>query len=123
VIGPGENVLTEGALLRSVLLPDSALRSRTAFRQLSLTELGRSAVVVIGRRSLAGGDFVITVTASVPRPAQLRFPAFPSAEELREALDEAELRYYDDLHGDPAWREHLTRMYAEEVRRELEQSP
>jgi CO/xanthine dehydrogenase FAD-binding subunit len=123
VTGPGQNALEGGALLRSVLLPDSALRSRTAFRQLSLSALGRSAVVVIGRRSLHDGDFVITLTASLPRPAQLRFQGSPSAEELREALDDAELRYYDDLHGDPAWREHLTRMYAEEVRRELEEDP
>jgi CO/xanthine dehydrogenase FAD-binding subunit len=121
--GAGQNALEDGALLRSVLLPDSALRSRTAFRQLSLSALGRSAVVVIGRRSLHDGDFVITLTASLPRPAQLRFQGSPSAEELREALDDAELRYYDDLHGDPAWREHLTRMYAEEVRRELEEDP
>jgi CO/xanthine dehydrogenase FAD-binding subunit len=120
VVGPGENALGPGALLRSVLLPDAALRATTAFRQFSLSPLGRSAVVVIGRAAPAAGELVITVTASLPRPAQLRFERRPSADELRDALDEAQLTYYDDVHGDPAWREHLTRMYAEEVRSELE---
>jgi CO/xanthine dehydrogenase FAD-binding subunit len=122
VTGPGENALSPGALLRSVLLPDAALRSATAFRQLSLSPVGRSAVVVIGRRSPRDGEVVITLTASLPRPAQLRFDRSPTAEELREALDEARFEYYDDVHGDPAWREHLTRIYAEEVRRDLEEA-
>ncbi|MDQ6779199.1 MAG: FAD binding domain-containing protein [Actinomycetota bacterium] len=120
VTGPGENALSPGALLRSVLLPDAALRCTTAFRELSLSPLGRSAVVVIGRRSPRDGEVVITLTASLPRPVQLRFDRPPTAEELCEALDEARLDYYDDVHGDPAWREHLTRMYAEEVRGELD---
>jgi CO/xanthine dehydrogenase FAD-binding subunit len=121
VTGPGENALAPGALLRSIHLPDAALRCTTAFRQFSLSDLGRSAVVVIGRRSPAEGEVVITLTASLPRPAQLRFDRSPTAEELRDAFDEARLEYHDDLHGDPAWREHLTRMYAEEVRRDLEE--
>jgi FAD binding domain in molybdopterin dehydrogenase len=137
VTGPGENVLGHGDLLRSVFLPAAALRSRTAFRQLSLSPVGRSAVVVIGRlapqddaRDRGEGDrdpdplsrpagFVVTVTAAVRRPVQLRFDALPSAGELRDALEDAELDYHDDSHGDPAWRAHLTRLYVEEVRREL----
>jgi CO/xanthine dehydrogenase FAD-binding subunit len=121
VTGPGENALHPGAVLRSVHLPDAALRCLTSFRQFSLSPVGRSAVVVIARRSPQNAEFVLTVTASVPRPVQLRFDRPPSADELGDALDEAQLRYYDDVHGDPAWREHLTRMFAEEVRRELEE--
>lgn len=120
VRGPGENALAPGALLRGLLLPDSALRCVTAFRQLSLAPLGRSAVVVIGRAAPGSGQVVITVTASVPRPIQLRFDGAPTAAELGQAFDAAGLEYYDDPHGDPAWREHVTRMYAEEVRGELE---
>ncbi len=48
VLGPGRNALDRGALLRSVFLPAAALRSVTAFRQLSLNAAGRSAAVVIG---------------------------------------------------------------------------
>jgi CO/xanthine dehydrogenase FAD-binding subunit len=120
VLGPGQAALAPGALLRSVLLPASALRCATAFRQLSLSPLGRSAALVIGRAAPFGGEFVITVTASVPRPAQLRFDAPPTAKELQQAFDTAGLEYYDDPHGDPVWREHLSRTYAEEVRCELE---
>jgi CO/xanthine dehydrogenase FAD-binding subunit len=129
VLGPGENVLGPGDLLRSVFLPAAALRSRTAFRQLSLSPVGRSAVVVIGRRAPEDdcgdrpGEFVITVTAAVRRPVQLRFEAAPTAEELGDALEDAELDYHDDSHGDPAWRAHLTRLYVEEVRRELAAEP
>jgi CO/xanthine dehydrogenase FAD-binding subunit len=122
VTGPGENVLAPGDLLRSVFLPAAAMRSRTAFRQLSLSPVGRSAVLVIGRHD-AGDDadaaLVITVTGAVRRPVALRFRSPPTREELREAVEDAGLDYHDDIHGDPTWRRHLTRLYVEEVRREL----
>jgi CO/xanthine dehydrogenase FAD-binding subunit len=43
VTGAGRTVLEPGELLRSVTLPEAALRSRTAFRQFSLSAAGRSA--------------------------------------------------------------------------------
>jgi hypothetical protein len=98
------------------------LRCATAFRQYSLAAVGRSAVVVIGRRAPEDGEVVITVTASVPRPVQLRFASLPTAAELSQAFDATALSYYDDPHGDPEWREHLSRMYAEEIRSELEEA-
>jgi CO/xanthine dehydrogenase FAD-binding subunit len=119
VLGPGQTALPAGGLLRSLLLPATALRGRTAFRQLSLSPLGRSAAVVIGRLSPSGA-LTITITAAVPRPMRLAFDGMPGPEELAEALEAAQPVYYDDPHGDPVWREHLTRMFAEEVRRELE---
>lgn len=119
VVGPGRNALPRGALLRSVFVPAAALRTVTAFRQLSLNAAGRSASVVIGRRSLEDGSLAITVTAAVARPVQLRFDSPPNADELASALDRAELPYHDDVHGNPEWREHLTRMYAAEVCAEL----
>jgi CO/xanthine dehydrogenase FAD-binding subunit len=120
VRGAGETVLEPGELVRSLLLPAHALRGRTAFRQLSLSPVGRSAAVVIGRRSPAGDRLTIALTASVPRPVTLSFEQMPGPAELTDALDAARLDYFDDPHGDPAWREHLTRMFAEEVRQELE---
>jgi CO/xanthine dehydrogenase FAD-binding subunit len=119
VTGPGEAAIGPGALVRSLLLPAAALRGETAFRRHSLSPQGRSAVMVTGRRDPESGELVVAVTASVSRPVVLRFDHPPSADELAEALDEAEPSYYDDPHGDPVWREHLTRMYAEEVRGEL----
>ncbi|GAA2445652.1 FAD binding domain-containing protein [Actinomadura vinacea] len=121
VTGPGANVLAPGELLRSVTLPESALRCRTAFRWISPAPLGRSAALLIGRRSPDDGSFVLTVTASTPRPVRLAFPRPPGPAELRDALERAVPpdRYYDDVHGTPEWRRHMTLRFAEEIRREL----
>ena len=140
VTGPGCCALAPGELLRSVHLPAYALASATAFRQLSLSELGRSAAVVIGRRSpsdgavpgeadgavpdgaVAGavaGGVVITVTAATARPVQLRFAGLPAAEELLAAIDAARPRWHDDVHGSPAWRAAITRELALEVLADL----
>jgi CO/xanthine dehydrogenase FAD-binding subunit len=117
VTGAGLNVLSDGELLRSVFIPADSLHSRAAFRQLSLSPVGRSAVVVIARRSRA--EAVFTITASTVAPLQLRFAAWPALEVLSAALAGAAARYHDDVHGHPIWREHLTRRYLAEVHEEL----
>jgi CO/xanthine dehydrogenase FAD-binding subunit len=118
VTGPGRCVLRPGELLRSVHLPARALAGTTAFRQFSLSPLGRSAAVVIGRRA-AGGSLVVTVTAATTRPVQLRFAAFPAPGELRAAMAAAEPQWHDDVHGLPAWREAVTGQLMLEVLDEL----
>lgn len=118
VTGAGTNALAPGELLRSVTLPDRALRSRAALARLSLSPRGRSAVVVAGRRD-PGGETVITVTAAVTRPLQLRFPTLPSVAGLTAAIADAQPAYHDDVHGDPRWRERLTAHLAEQVRAQL----
>jgi CO/xanthine dehydrogenase FAD-binding subunit len=120
VTGVGTTVLTDGELLRSVHLPAAALTGLAAYRQGSLHRHGRSAVLLIGRLGNDGG-LVLTVTAATTRPYQLRFAALPDAETLQVALAERipDAAYVDDVHGQPAWRRHLTRFYAEEIRREL----
>jgi CO/xanthine dehydrogenase FAD-binding subunit len=119
VVGEGLTVLSDGELLRSVHLPAAALRARTAYRQGSLHPHGRSGVLVIGRAGAQG--LTITVTAATKRPYVLEFPAFPSADVVRVALTEIipADAYVTDVHGLPAWRRHLTRLYAEQVRQEL----
>lgn len=119
VTGVRRTVLEPGDLLRSVQLPAGALRSQVAIRQGSRTRLGRSAAVLIGLRDPADGACRITVTAAVTHPHQLRFAAVPEAGELADALQEAELPYFDDAHGTVAWRAHLARRLAEQVRAEL----
>jgi CO/xanthine dehydrogenase FAD-binding subunit len=119
VVGAGRTALEPGEFLRSIFLPASALSGRSAFRQGSLYPHGRSAALVIGR--VDGDSLVLTVTASTVRPVQLRFASFPSPDELRMALTEAisaEL-YVDDVHGLPAWRRHLTQLFATEILAEL----
>ncbi|MEA5453894.1 FAD binding domain-containing protein [Sinomonas sp. JGH33] len=122
VTGDGRNALAPGELIRSIRLPAHALLARTAFRRLSLSNLGRSGVLLIGRLDPDGG-FVLTVTASTKRPVQLRFAAagLPDAEGLAEAIDAAipGHLYHDDIHGLPAWRRDMTYRLAEELRVEL----
>ena len=122
VIGDMQTVLAPGELLRSIHLPASALSARVAFRRLSLSNLGRSGVLLIGRLDPDGG-LVITVTASTKRPVQLRFPAgqVPDAGTLADAVGDSIPwpLYHDDIHGLPAWRRDMTFKLAEEVRAEL----
>ncbi|GAA2807720.1 FAD binding domain-containing protein [Kitasatospora sp. CM 4170] len=121
VVGAGVKDLQPGELLRSITLPVRALASRTAFRQASLYGLGRSGALLIGARDPIDGELALTVTASTVRPIQLRFAVPPNAEAVREALDHAigPAEYFDDIHGLPAWRRHMTYRFAEEIRREL----
>ena len=121
VTGVHENVLRPGELLRSVEIPQAALRTRTAFRQTSLTHLGRSAALLIGTLSPPDGPFMLTVTAATIRPLRLEFPTLPSADELRSQIAASipDDLYLDDVHGAPAYRKHLTYLYGEEIRREL----
>jgi hypothetical protein len=135
VTGAGRNVLRPGELLRSVSVPAASMRCHTAFRQASLSPLGRSAAVVIARRAAAsshggspgdpaggpaidsagGSGVVITVTAATPRPVLLRFGTLPSPDAAVAALDAAVTRYHDDVHGAPEWRAAMTRRYVAEV--------
>ena len=120
VTGDGQNCLAPGELLRSIHLPASALASRVAFRRLSLSNLGRSGVLLIGRLD-GGASLVLTVTAATKRPVRLRFEGMPDAASLVTALDEAisGTMYHDDIHGLPAWRRDMTYRLAEEIRAEL----
>ena len=119
IVGPGSNALRPGELLRSVELPVEALERRVAFRRASLTNLGRSGVLLIG--STGSNGFSLTVTASTRRPVRLDFPAPPKWRDLADSLDAAIPVdcYHDDIHGRPDWRRHMTHVFAEEINREL----
>jgi CO/xanthine dehydrogenase FAD-binding subunit len=126
VAGPQRTTLAPGELLRAVHLPDAALRGRTALRKASLAPLGRSAVLLAGRRDShiddTDGAFTLAVTAALPRPAVLRYASIPGAAELAadiDALAGTHGGWYDDPHGSPAWRHAMTRHLAEEIRTEL----
>ncbi|MFK8253282.1 FAD binding domain-containing protein [Ancylobacter terrae] len=120
VRGPLDNALAPGEVLRAIELPRAALMRRTAFRRASLSPLGRSGVLLIGTRDEAGA-FALTVTAATRRPVQLRFPSLPTPSALAAALDAAipAALYYDDIHGRPDWRAHMTYAFAAEIRDEL----
>ncbi|HKU31656.1 MAG TPA: FAD binding domain-containing protein [Arthrobacter sp.] len=122
ITGEARNCLAPGELLRSVHVPASSLSAKVAFRRLSLSNLGRSGVLLIGRLDADGG-FVLTVTAATKRPVQLRFAAadLPDAGQLAAAvaLSIPDELYHDDIHGLPEWRRDMTFRLAEEIRAEL----
>jgi CO/xanthine dehydrogenase FAD-binding subunit len=121
VTGNQSNVLAAGDLLRSIDIPLAALKRRAAFRQISLTPLGRSAALLIGSLT-SEGAMALTVTASTIRPLQLSFETIPRSDELRDLLLQRipDALYHNDVHGKPAWRRHMTLRLAEEIRAELQ---
>jgi len=116
--GPQRTVLALGELLRCIDLPIAALQRYGAMRQASLTAHGRSAALLVATAD--AGGFALTITASTSRPVHATWPAAPT----RNALDAyvsnipPEL-WYDDVHGAPAWRRHMTRRLAAELHEEL----
>jgi CO/xanthine dehydrogenase FAD-binding subunit len=120
VRGPLSNALRPGELLRSIDIPTAALALRSAFRRATLTPLGRSGVLVIGTRS-DDGRFALTVTAATRRPVRLAFDRLPDRALLQQQLLSMipDSLYYDDMHGTPDWRRHMTFEFAEEIRQEL----
>jgi CO/xanthine dehydrogenase FAD-binding subunit len=124
VTGSQRNVLASGDLLRQIDVPLAALKRRAAFRQISLTPVGRSAALVIGTMG-PDGDLLLTVTASTVRPVQLRCPAMPEADALCDMIlrEIPDPLYHDDVHGKPVWRKAMTLRLAEQVRSELMDGP
>ncbi|MBB4361317.1 CO/xanthine dehydrogenase FAD-binding subunit [Bradyrhizobium sp. CIR18] len=120
VTGNQRNRLTPGDLLRQIDIPIAALKRRTAYRQISLAPVGRSAALLIGSLD-ADGTLTLTVTASTARPIQLSFRRAPEASVLHDAIVQqiTDDLYHTDIHGQPLWRKHMTLRLAEEVRREL----
>jgi CO/xanthine dehydrogenase FAD-binding subunit len=123
VIDPRETVLQAGELLRAISIDGSALRRRYAFRRISLNPLGRSGALLVGTFDPATGRFTLTVTASTRRPVQISLAQIPDDAALRARLGEAIPNYYDDVHGAPDWRRHVTHHFAQEIRRELAEAP
>lgn len=117
IVGASRTILQPGEILRSVLLPAAALRRRAAFRQMSLTPLGRSAALLIGTRT--GTRLDLTITAAVSHPIRLCFAAPPSRDALAAAIDSAVPAWLDDVHGRPAWRRRITHGLAAEICAEL----
>ncbi|WP_159841487.1 FAD binding domain-containing protein [Nocardia sp. CY41] len=122
VLAPGHTVLRPGDVLRSIHLPRSSLLARTSFRKIALAPLGRSGSVVMGRRERDGRS-AVTITAATTRPVVLDFAAPPTERAISDAVDGIDPAFwFDDPHGSPEWREHVTGMLAREVAAELEES-
>jgi hypothetical protein len=88
---------------------------------MSMTQEGRSTALLIGTLCPDRGDFALSVTAATIRPIRLEFPGLPDQQQLQGAIHDVipADRYLDDVHGTPAYRQHLTYYFAEQIRREL----
>ncbi|MER5856092.1 FAD binding domain-containing protein [Streptomyces sp. NPDC059688] len=120
VTGDHRNVLGPGEILRRVTVPERALRKRTAHRRFTLTRLGRSTVFLVGTQRPGANDLLLTVTAGTTRPVRFAFDSLPDARTLRQSIDAVPAGlWFADPNGTPDHRRHLTRYFAEEIRREL----
>jgi CO/xanthine dehydrogenase FAD-binding subunit len=121
VTGVRQNILGQGDLLRSIMLPESALRKHFAYRRMSLTRFGRSTALLIGTVDPQDGAFTLTITASIVRPVQIVLDGTAGPDDLKSAISAAipDHLYLDDAHGLPDYRRHLTYYFAEEIRAEL----
>lgn len=117
VTGNGTNTLGEGEVLRAIDIPGYALRGRTGFRKIALAELGRSGVVVTGRRD-EDDTVVVGITAATLWPNVLRYNGLPDAERLRSDIWSAD-GYYTDPLGAADWRRGVSAVLAEQIRDEL----
>ena len=117
VTGVQRTSLAHGEVLRSIHIPLDRLRSRTGFRRIALSPLGRTATMVIARLDRSG-EFVVTVTGGTEAPKQLRFDEIPSRHSLESAISSI-TNWYDDPHGKPDWRRAMSVRFAEQLRLEL----
>ncbi|GAB2761569.1 FAD binding domain-containing protein [Sinomonas soli] len=124
VLGETRTALRDGELIRCFRIPLASLRQPAAFRRISLTERGRSAALLIGRRT-GPGRLRIVVTASTRRPLVIDLggagqpPA--SGDGWRSAVDSAvaDGGWHDDVHGAPDWRRAMTHRLGQEILAEL----
>jgi CO/xanthine dehydrogenase FAD-binding subunit len=118
VTGNATTILGRGDVLRSLTIPAAALSQPTALRKMALSPLGRSGVVVVGRR--APGGMVISVTAATIRPYVV----------VTDSLDPSEVAgqvdsaippdaYFSDPHGAADWRHQVAKVLTREVVVEL----
>jgi CO/xanthine dehydrogenase FAD-binding subunit len=118
VTGNSTNVLSVGDVVRSIHLPASALRGRTAYRKLAPSPLGRSGIVVIGRLD-DDGTFVLSITAATVRPYVFTLESVDVDAVRRAHADIPDDAWTIDPHGDPDWRRAVSLVLAEQICAEL----
>jgi len=117
VTGNTTNDLRPGEVLRAIEIAPDALASRTAYRKIALSPLGRSGVVLIGRRP-PGGGFVLTITAGTVRPVQLRYATVPAPAGLQADVEAVDA-WFTDAHGAADWRRAVSVVLGLEILDEL----
>lgn len=119
VTGNATTVLATGDVVRSILIPDAALRQPTAIAKIALSPLGRSGAVVHGRRTDA--STVVAVTAATDRPYRIEVDSTLSPEAAaREVVSQiSTTAFYTDAHGAADWRRQVTGVLTRQVIGEL----
>lgn len=113
ITGQATNTLAPGEVLRAIDVPAAAMRSRASLHKLALAELGRSGIVVSGRRE-PDGSCVVAVTASTLTPHVFRYDALPAPDTLRADVT-SPANFFTDALGDADWRREMTAVLAERV--------
>jgi CO/xanthine dehydrogenase FAD-binding subunit len=118
VTGNASTILGPGDVLRSLTIPSAALGHPTALRKMAMSPLGRSGVVVVGRRAPAGA--VISVTAATVRPYVVVSDSM-DPDEVAAQVDSAipTEAYFSDPHGAAHWRHQVARVLTRDVVVEL----
>ncbi|MFC5930060.1 FAD-binding molybdopterin dehydrogenase [Cryobacterium melibiosiphilum] len=117
VTGNMTTILESTDVLRSIHVSADALASRTAFRKIALSPIGRSGAVLAGRLA-RDGRFTLTVTGGTLRPLLLDYPSIPSATTLAAHIAAIEC-WFTDAHGAADWRRAVSEVLGEEIRVEL----
>ncbi|QMW65770.1 FAD binding domain-containing protein [Mumia sp. ZJ1417] len=120
VTGVGTTSLAPGEVVRAFHVPAGALVAPTAFLRASLSARGRSAAVVVARRTDDGA--VVSVTGATARPYVLAFDLAPTRAGWHEALEQAipEDAWLGDVHGATDWRRQQTHALGAEALRTIE---
>lgn len=113
VTGQARNTLQPGEVLRCLEVPAHAMRGKASLHKMALAELGRSGIVVSGRRE-ADGSSVVAVTASTLAPHVFRYPGLPDIAQLRADVT-SPTDFFTDALGEADWRRAVTAVLAERV--------
>lgn len=117
VTGQAANTLQPGEVLRALEVSAPAMRARVSLHKMALAELGRSGIVVSGRRE-EDGSTVVAVTASTLTPHVFRYPGLPDLAQLQSDVTSPS-DFFTDALGEADWRRAVTAVLAERVRADL----
>lgn len=113
ITGQAKNTLQPGEVLRALEVSAAAMRARVSLHKMALAELGRSGIVVSGRRERDGSS-VVAVTASTLTPHVFRYPGLPDPAQLRADVT-GPTDFFTDALGEADWRRAVTAVLAERV--------
>jgi CO/xanthine dehydrogenase FAD-binding subunit len=116
VVGNRQNSLNADEVVRSLHVPLAALRARTGFRRIALSDLGRTGTLVTAT-VFEDRSTLFSVTGGCVRPWVQRWPHLPSEGTLRHFAHDGD--WFTDAHGESSWRSAMSERLAQQLREEL----